>query len=156
VTSSTEEQISSLLSKVFLPRLRSELCEGRRVLVVDDEIITRGIAKALLQKFGFSEVEEATDGAAALELIRKQDFALVVSDYLMEPMSGVDLFRKMRADRRMREIPFVMLTASLSHDNVLAARRAGIKHYLLKPFRLETLHQKLIELLAPHELRRRA
>ena len=151
MTVSTQETITSLLKGVVLPRLKSETCGERRILVVDDEPITRGIAKVLLEKFGLAQIDEAADGAAALALLRAHRFDLVISDHFMEPMSGLDLFRTMRSDHAMRQIPFLMLTASMSHETILAARKAGIRHYLLKPFRLGGLHEKLVEILAPHE-----
>jgi two-component system chemotaxis response regulator CheY len=145
------DTISTLLSGVILPRLKHEICADRRILVVDDEPITRSITKVLLEKFGFSEVVEVDDVATALVRLRETSYALVVSDYLMEPKSGLDLFREMRKDRTLRQVPFLMLTSSLSHDVVLNSKRAGVEHYLLKPFRLGALQEKLVEILAPHE-----
>jgi two-component system chemotaxis response regulator CheY len=71
---------------------------------------------------------------------------------MMKPTSGLELFRMMRSDREMREIPFIMLTASFSHEHVILAKKAGLKHYLLKPFRLDAMQHKLIEVLAPYHV----
>jgi two-component system chemotaxis response regulator CheY len=151
MTSTTLETITSALSGVVLPRLKSETCADRHILVVDDEPITRGIAKVLLEKFGFADIHEAEDGAAALVLLREHKIDLVISDFQMAPVNGVELFRRMRSDRQLRAIPFLMLTASMSHETVRAAKKVGIKHYLLKPFRLGGLQEKLVEIFTPHE-----
>jgi two-component system chemotaxis response regulator CheY len=118
--------------------------------VVDDDPIVRSIALVLPQKFGFGQVDEAPDGPAALALLEANDYGLIISDHVMEPMNGISLFRALRGKARTRAIPFILLTSSMQHATVYAAKRAGIRHYVLKPFRLEALHQKLVELLMPY------
>jgi two-component system chemotaxis response regulator CheY len=154
MTVNIRETVSSLLNQVSLPRLKTEICESVRILVVDDDPIVRSIALALLKKFGFGHVDEAPDGPAALALLEANDYGLIISDHVMEPMNGISLFRALRGKARTRSIPFILLTSSLQHDTVYTAKRAGIRHYILKPFRLEALHQKLVELLMPYEKER--
>jgi two-component system chemotaxis response regulator CheY len=150
MTDSVRETVSSLLNQVSLPRLKSDICDNVRILVVDDDPIVRSIALVLLGKFGFNHVDEAPDGPAALALVAAGDYELIISDHVMEPMNGIALFRALRAQARTRSVPFVLLTSSMQHETVYAAKRAGIRHYVLKPFRLEALHQKLVELLMPY------
>ena len=149
MTDNVRETVSSLLNQVSLPRLKSDICESVRILVVDDDPIVRSIALVLLKKFGLERVDEAPDGPGALALLEENEYGLIISDHVMEPMNGIALFRALRGKARTRSIPFVLLTASLQHETVYAAKRAGIRHYVLKPFRLEALHQKLVELLMP-------
>ena len=150
MTDNVRETVSSLLNQVSLPRLKSDICESVRILVVDDDPIVRSIALVLLKKFGFEQVDEAPDGPGALALLEENEYGLIISDHVMEPMNGIALFRALRGKARTRSIPFVLLTSSLQQETVYAAKRAGIRHYVLKPFRLEALHQKLVELLMPY------
>ena len=154
MTDNVRETVSSLLKQVSLPRLKTEICESVRILVVDDDPIVRSIALVLLKKFGFAHVDEAPDGLAALALLEANSYGLIISDHVMEPMNGIKLFRAVRGKARTRAIPFILLTASMQHETVSAAKRAGIRHYVLKPFRLEALHQKLVELLMPYDKER--
>jgi two-component system chemotaxis response regulator CheY len=146
MTASTREAVATFLDNVFLPKLAPEMCESR-ILVVDDDPIVRSIALALLTRFGFTQVDEAAEGGGALALLEEHDYGLVISDLVMEPMDGVSLFRAMRADKRKVAIPFILLTASMRHDTVALARKAGIKHYVLKPFRIGAFHKKLLDVL---------
>jgi two-component system chemotaxis response regulator CheY len=154
MTDHVRETVSSLLTQVSLPRLKNEICDNIRILVVDDDAIVRSIALIILKKFGFESVDEAPDGPAALALIDTNDYGLIISDHVMEPMNGIALFRALRGKAKTRSIPFILLTANMRHETVYAAKRAGIRHYILKPFRLEALHQKLLELLVPYEKER--
>jgi two-component system chemotaxis response regulator CheY len=154
MTDSVHDTVSSLLSQVSLPRLKTEICQSVRILVVDDDPIVRSIALVLLRKFGFEQVDEAPDGPAALALLEANDYGLIISDHVMEPMNGINLFRAVRGNARTRSIPFILLTSSMQHVTVYAAKKAGIRHYVLKPFRLEALYQKLVELLMPYDKER--
>jgi two-component system chemotaxis response regulator CheY len=154
MTDNVKGAVSSLLNQVYLPRFNTDICESVRVLVVDDDPIVRSIALALLKKFGFYHVDEAPDGPAALALLEANEYGLIISDHVMEPMNGISLFRALRGKEGTRSIPFILLTSSMQHETVYAAKKAGIRHYVLKPFRLEALHQKLVELLMPYEKER--
>ena len=110
-----------------------------RILVVDDYQTMIRIVRNLLKQLGFSNVHEATDGGAALEKLRSNPFSLVISDWNMEPMNGLDLLREVRGDDDLKKIPFIMITAESKVDNVIAAKKAGVDNYIVKPFNAATL-----------------
>src|SRR6185437_6260840 len=114
---------------------------------VDDYGTMRRIMRNLLNQIGFSQIEEAADGASALERLRERSFDLVVSDWQMEPMSGLDLLKAIRADARFRHLPFIMITAANTTENVVAAKAAGVSNYVVKPFTAETLKRKIESVL---------
>jgi two-component system, chemotaxis family, chemotaxis protein CheY len=113
------------------------------ILVVDDYSTMRRITKNLLKQLGFSEIEEASDGADALKKMQERPFELVISDWSMETMSGLDLLKRMRADAKLKHIPFIMVTAESKPENVIAAKKAGVSNYIVKPFNAETLKNKM-------------
>ena len=113
------------------------------VLVVDDYATMRRIIRNLLQQLGFTDVDEADDGEQALAKLRDKDFDLVISDWNMEPMTGLDLLKAVRADARLKALPFIMVTAESKTENVVAAKQAGVSNYIVKPFNAEILKQKL-------------
>jgi two-component system chemotaxis response regulator CheY len=113
------------------------------VLVVDDYATMRRIIRNLLQQLGFTDVDEAADGEQALAKLRDKDFDLVISDWNMEPMTGLDLLKAVRADARLKALPFIMVTAESKTENVVAAKQAGVSNYIVKPFNAEILKQKL-------------
>jgi two-component system chemotaxis response regulator CheY len=115
----------------------------RVVLVVDDYATMRRILRNLLGQIGFTHIEEAVDGAIAFEMLRERSFDLVISDWHMEPMSGLELLKAMRADVRFRHLPFIMTTAANKTENVVAAKMAGVSNYIVKPFTAETLKRKI-------------
>jgi two-component system chemotaxis response regulator CheY len=115
----------------------------RFVLIVDDYGTMRRIMRNLLGQIGFAHIDEAADGAGALEKLRERSFDLVISDWQMEPMSGLDLLKAMRADVRFRHLPFIMITAANTTENVVAAKAAGVNNYVVKPFTAETLKRKI-------------
>jgi two-component system chemotaxis response regulator CheY len=96
-----------------------------------------------LKQLGFSNVEEATDGAMALGKLRERNYGLVISDWNMEPMTGLQLLKEVRADERLKGVPFIMVTAESKTENVVAAKAAGVNNYIVKPFNAETLKKKL-------------
>lgn len=114
------------------------------ILIVDDYKTMLRIIRNLLKQIGFDNVEEASDGTMALQKLRDQDFGLVISDWNMEPMSGLELLREMRADTKLCDLPFIMITAESQSENVVAAKKAGVSSYIIKPFNAETLKQKLV------------
>ena len=113
------------------------------VLVVDDYKTMVRIIRNLLKQLGFAEVDEASDGNAALNMMREKDYGLVISDWNMEPMTGYELLREIRADDHLSRTPFIMVTAESKTDNVVAAKKAGVNNYIVKPFNAATLKSKI-------------
>lgn len=118
------------------------------VLIVDDYKTMLRVIRNLLGQIGFKNVDEATDGAMALELMKTKKFDLVISDWNMEPMTGLDLLKAVRSgDECHNKVPFIMVTAESKAENVVAARQAGVSNYIIKPFSAETLKGKLMSVL---------
>ena len=113
------------------------------VLIVDDYKTMIRIIRNLLKQLGFANVDEAGDGSAALDMMRQKQYGLVISDWNMEPMTGYELSREVRADDRLSQTPFIMVTAESKTENVIAAREAGVSSYVVKPFNAETLRAKI-------------
>ncbi|RME63436.1 MAG: response regulator, partial [Alphaproteobacteria bacterium] len=113
------------------------------ILIVDDYKTMLRIIKNLLKQLGFNNVDEATDGAMALSKMRAKSYALVISDWNMEPMTGYELLKEVRADEHLKATPFIMVTAESKTDNVIAAKKAGVNNYIVKPFNAATLKTKL-------------
>ena len=113
------------------------------VLVVDDYKTMIRIISNLLRQLGFSNIDEAADGGRALQLMRSRPYGLVISDWNMEPMTGFALLKEMRADPSLSEIPFIMVTAESKTENVIAAKKAGVNNYIVKPFNAATLKTKI-------------
>jgi len=120
-----------------------------RVLIVDDYKTMLRIMRNLLKQLSFENVEEAIDGTAALEKLREfdGDFGLVISDWNMEPMTGIQLLREVCGDDGLKQIPFIMVTAESKSENVIAAKEAGVSNYIVKPFNAETLKSKMESVL---------
>ena len=124
--------------------------KSMNVLVVDDYQTMIRIIKNLLKQLGFDNVDEATDGTAAYNLLEKKKYGLVISDWNMEPMSGLDLLKKVRAtasNDAISKVPFIMVTAESKTENVIAAKQAGVNNYIVKPFNAETLKTKIATVL---------
>jgi len=117
------------------------------ILIVDDYRTMLKIVRGLLQQLGFRNIDEATDGRAAYEMICAKDYGLVISDWNMQPMTGLDLLKKVRADLRTAKLPFIMVTAEAKAENVVAARQAGVNNYIIKPFTQAVLKQKMSAVL---------
>lgn len=118
------------------------------VLVVDDYQTMVRIIKNLLKQIGFSNVDEASDGSMALSMIKKKQYGLVISDWNMEPMSGLELLKQVRgAGEHFSDVPFIMVTAESKTENVIAARQAGVNNYIVKPFNADTLKTKISAVL---------
>ncbi len=115
-----------------------------KILIVDDYKTMLRIIRNLLKQLGFSNIEEASDGSEAFKKLKEEGgYDLVISDWNMEPMSGMDLLKQVRADEGMKDLPFVMVTAESKVENVVAAKKAGVSNYIIKPFNAQTLKQKL-------------
>ena len=117
------------------------------ILIVDDYKTMLRIIRNLLKQIGFTNVEEATDGTAALQKLREGAFKLVISDWNMEPMTGIELLREVRDDQSLKNIPFIMVTAESKTENVVIAKEAGVSNYIVKPFNAATLKSKLVGVL---------
>ena len=113
------------------------------VLIVDDYKTMVRIIRNLLKQLGFANVDEAGDGSAALNMMRQKDYGLVISDWNMEPMTGYEFLREVRADDRLAQTPFIMVTAESKTENVIAAKKAGVNNYIVKPFNAATLKAKI-------------
>jgi two-component system chemotaxis response regulator CheY len=113
------------------------------ILVVDDYQTMVRIIKNLLKQLGFEDVDAASDGAAALGKLKEKRYGLVISDWNMEPMTGYELLRQVRADDGLRNTPFIMVTAESKTENVIAAKKAGVNNYIVKPFNAQTLKAKI-------------
>ncbi|MBW8883029.1 MAG: response regulator [Asticcacaulis sp.] len=117
------------------------------VLVVDDYKTMLRIISNLLKQLGFENVEEASDGTEALDKMKRGNYGLVISDWNMEPMTGYELLLKVRADDGLKRTPFIMVTAESKTENVIAAKKAGVNNYIVKPFNAATLKQKITAVL---------
>ncbi len=113
------------------------------ILIVDDYKTMLRIIRNLLKQLGFNNVDEAADGATALQKLRQKDYLLIISDWNMEPMTGLQLLKEVRTDNKLKAMPFIMITAESKTENVVAAKEAGVSNYIVKPFNAATLKQKL-------------
>jgi len=114
-----------------------------KFLVVDDFSTMRRIVRNLLKELGFSNVDEAEDGVAALQKLRGSSFDFVVSDWNMPNMDGLTLLQNIRSDEALKNIPVLMVTAEAKKENIVAAAQAGASGYVVKPFTAATLDEKL-------------
>jgi two-component system, chemotaxis family, chemotaxis protein CheY len=113
------------------------------ILIVDDYNTMIRIIRNLLKQLGFENVDDATDGTSALAKMRQKSYSLVISDWNMAPMTGYDLLRQIRADPDLTTTRFIMITAESKTDNVIAAKKAGVDNYIVKPFNAQTLQHKI-------------
>jgi two-component system chemotaxis response regulator CheY len=113
------------------------------VLVVDDAATMRRIVRSLLRELGIKNVREAEDGVQALEDLKRMKADLVVSDWSMPNMTGIELLRAIRADETLKETPVLMVTAESKKENIMEAVQAGVNNYIVKPFNSKTLEEKL-------------
>ena len=113
------------------------------VLIVDDYTTMVRIIRNLLKQLGFEDVDDAPDGASALAKMRAKKYELVISDWNMEPMTGYELLKQVRADPSLGQVRFIMVTAESKTENVIAAKQAGVNNYIVKPFNADTLKNKI-------------
>ncbi|MBW2618719.1 MAG: chemotaxis response regulator CheY [Deltaproteobacteria bacterium] len=114
-----------------------------KIIIVDDFATMRRIVKNILKQIGFTNIEEADDGATALPLIKTQNFDLIVSDWNMPQMSGLELLKAVRADDQVKDTPFLMVTAEAQKENIIEAVKAKVSNYIIKPFTADTLSEKI-------------
>jgi two-component system chemotaxis response regulator CheY len=117
--------------------------QNMAILIVDDYKTMLRIIRNLLRQLGFNNVDEASDGATALQKLRRGEFGLVISDWNMEPMTGLQLLKEVRSDVKLKGLPFIMVTAESKTENVIAAKKAGVNNYIVKPFNAQTLKTKM-------------
>ena len=114
-----------------------------KILVVDDFKTMRKIIKNILTQLGFKNIIEADDGTTALELLKKQKVDLIISDWNMPKMNGLELLKTVRSDDNLKDIRFIMVTAEAQKENVIEAIKHGVNQYVVKPFTPKTLKEKL-------------
>jgi len=114
-----------------------------KILVVDDFKTMRKIIKNILTQLGFKNIIEADDGTTALELLKKQKVDLIISDWNMPKMNGLELLKSVRSDDNLKDIRFIMVTAEAQKESVIEAIKHGVNQYVVKPFTPETLKEKL-------------
>lgn len=117
-----------------------------KVLVVDDFATMRRIIKNVLKQIGFTHVLEADDGTTALEVLKENKVDLIISDWNMPKMTGLDLLKTVRSEEATKKIPFVMVTAEAQKENVLQAVQAGVSNYIVKPFTADAVKTKLTQI----------
>ena len=113
------------------------------ILVVDDFNTMRRIVKTCLKQMGLENITEAEDGVQALAKLQGAEFKLIISDWNMPNMMGIDLLKAVRADEKLKKIPFLMVTAEAQKENIIEAAKAGVSNYIIKPFTADSLQQKL-------------
>ncbi len=117
------------------------------VLLVDDYIPVRRAIRGLLLQMGFRNIDDTGDAESALAMMRDRSYGLIISDWRMEPISGLDFLKQVRADESLKDIPFLMVTAVGTPEEVAVAKEAGATNYIVKPFNLATLKKKVHSLL---------
>ncbi len=124
-----------------------DLDQNMRVLVVDDFATMRKIEKNILGQLGIKNVDEADDGSTALPKLKSTKYDVVLLDWNMPNMTGLELLKAMRAEESLKKVPVIMVTAEALKDNVVAAAQAGVNDYVVKPFNASTLEEKLKRVL---------
>jgi two-component system, chemotaxis family, chemotaxis protein CheY len=119
-----------------------------KFLVVDDFSTMRRIIKNVLNDLGYSNVSEADDGNTAWPLLQQSDFDVLITDWNMPGMPGLDLLKAVRADARLGGLPVLMLTAESKREQIAEAAQAGVNGYVIKPFTAVTLKEKIEKILA--------
>ncbi len=125
-----------------------DLDTNMKVLLVDDFATMRKIVRNILGQLGIKNVDEADDGSTALPKLKQNKYDIIISDWNMPKMTGLDLLKAVRADENLKSLPFLMVTAEALKDNIVAAAQAGISDYVVKPFTAATLEEKLKKIFA--------
>lgn len=118
-----------------------------KILLIDDFSTMRRIIKNLLKEIGYEDVEEAEDGAVALQMLKDKAYDFIISDWNMPNMTGIELLKLIRADDSLKDLPFLMVTAEAKPENVTEALGAGVSNYIVKPFTSVTLKEKIDKIL---------
>ena len=114
-----------------------------KVIIVDDFATMRRILRNILKQIGFTNVSEADDGKTALKELKKEKYDLILCDWNMPEITGLELLNKIRSDDNLKKLPFVMVTAEAHKDNIVEAVKSGVSSYIVKPFTAETVSEKL-------------
>lgn len=126
-----------------------------KVLVVDDFVTMRRITKTLMKQLGYTNMVEAEDGKQALDMLQKDSsIEFVISDWNMPNMTGLELLQAVRADEKLKKLPFLMVTAEAEQENIMAAVKSGVSNYVIKPFTALTLQDKLAKVFATHAVKK--
>lgn len=120
-----------------------EVNKSMKILVVDDHLTMRKIITTTLQSIGFSDIDDADDGATAKPMLEAGEYDFLITDWNMPIMEGIDLLKSVRADLRLKDLPVLMLTAEAKPQQIVTAAKAGVNDYLIKPFNKETLEKKI-------------
>ena len=118
-----------------------------KILIVDDFATMRKVVRNLLKQVGYEDIVEAEDGVMALKALKSQKIDVIVSDWNMPNMTGLELLKAVRADADLSKTPFLMVTAEALQDNVVAAVKAGVNNYIVKPFTAEVLNEKIKKIM---------
>ena len=118
-----------------------------KILVVDDFATMRKVVRNLLKQVGYEDIVEAEDGVMALRALKSQKIDVIISDWNMPNMSGFELLKAIRDDSELAKTPFLMVTAEALQDNVVAAVKAGVNEYIVKPFTAEVLNEKIVKIM---------
>ncbi|PKN33666.1 MAG: response regulator [Deltaproteobacteria bacterium HGW-Deltaproteobacteria-19] len=121
--------------------------KGLKLLIVDDFATMRKVIRNILKQLGYENIVEAEDGSIALRVLKSQKIDLVISDWNMPNMTGLELLKAVRADEELKVTPFLMVTAEALQENVVAAVKAGVSNYIVKPFTAEAMNEKLQKIL---------
>lgn len=121
--------------------------KNMRILVVDDFQTMRRIIINLLKQLGFNNTSEADDGTTGWDKVTQEKFDLIISDWNMPKMTGIDFLKKVRSSDQFKTIPFIMVTAEGKRENVIAAVQAGVSNYIVKPFNAATLKEKMVKVI---------
>jgi two-component system, chemotaxis family, chemotaxis protein CheY len=128
----------------------SSVDKKMNILVVDDVQFVRRELRVQLRKLGFDNIDAAENGRQALEMMRGgKEYGLVISDWVMDPMTGLELLQEIRRDSKFGKTPFIMITGNIQPEQVVAAKKAGVNGYIAKPFNVVTLKQRLESVLGP-------
>jgi two-component system chemotaxis response regulator CheY len=121
--------------------------KAMNILIVDDYKTMLKIIRSLLQQLGFNNVDEAISAPDALALMEKKEYGLIISDWNMEPMTGLEFLQKIRTTEKTKALPFIMITAESKTENVIIAKKAGVSNYIVKPFTANILKEKMTAVL---------
>ena len=117
--------------------------KNMKVLVVDDFSTMRRIVKNILRQLGFNNILEADDGSTAVGVLEREKVDLIISDWNMPTMTGIELLRHVRSSDELKDTPFLMVTAEAQQENIIEAVKAKVSNYIVKPFTADTLHEKI-------------
>ncbi len=117
------------------------------ILVADDYKTMRRVIHSLLNQLGFQNIDEAINGSDALEKMKEKKYQLIISDWNMSPVTGIELLKKIRANDENKNIPFLMVTAESKPENIMEAKKSGASNYIVKPFTADTLETKMNSIL---------